>query len=568
MPARAVKHTVDFDRVAALPRRVISRGVAAAWARDFTREFARRPGVGLRDWQGLALAEVAVNRGAWLVLPVGQGKTLISYLLPALLDVSRAILVAPAGMRAKTHADFTGLFGAWDNKGRSIRFVSKQELERSDGADLLERIRPQLIVIDEGDEMADATKSAVKRIDRHVLGNPDVIVVVMTGTPGRKSIMNYWHLLCWALRARAPVPMTQEEAQTWADAIDERNVTVGTRPKPGPLGPTIKAARAWFLKRLNETPGVVIVDEDSCNAPLTVRVRLAPEDPTIDGVLRDFLVEGEGPGEIPVTDSLSRWRTENQLGLGFFQYWDPRPPEEWMVARRAFAAFVRTIIATSAGWDRPLDTEAQVVRKFRERRAVRDWLEIKPEYDPKGKTKVHWFSDSALDAVAAWLGESEKPGIVWCGSVEFQKRLAQRTGLTSYGRNGMSNRGDSLHAPPRGRNIIASWHANKRGFNLQPWARGLIVMPPSSAKFVEQLIGRQHRAGQSAHVRIDWLATSGISLDVFEAMLAEARHVRGTVGMTKKVLRAGIVRAHPALTARNRFRWARKDAGGADAEAA
>jgi hypothetical protein len=89
----------------------------------------------------------------------------------------------------------------------------------------------------------------------------------MTGTPARKSMMNYWHLLCWCLREKAPVPMTEGVARMWAMAIDEDR---GPRPSPGPLGPTLKEAREWFRAAWGIGR---VVDEDSCDAPLTVRIR-------------------------------------------------------------------------------------------------------------------------------------------------------------------------------------------------------------------------------------------------------------------------------------------------------
>lgn len=556
---RHVRRTVEFARVASLPRRTISRVEAAEWARAFTREFARRGGVSLRPWQGLALAEAAACRGAWCVLPVGAGKTLLSYLLPRALGAKRAILIAPASLRAKTHSDFTGYFGSWDNGGHALHFVSLESLAREDAATFLETRRPDLIVIDECDMLANAKASAVRRLDRYIAANDDVMVVAMTGTPARNSLMTYWHLLCWCLRDRAPVPLNQDEAQLWADALDNRRITVGSRPKPGPLGTSLAAARSWFRDRLNQTPGCLVVDEDSCDAPLDIRVILAPEDPILDEAFREFLTTGTPPGGIPVTDSLSRWRTEGQMGDGFFQYWDPTPPEEWVNARRLFAGFVRAMIEHSAGWERPLDTEAQVANRYKNHPAVTAWREIKDTFTPN--TKVEWLTDSAVQFAADWIRECDRkgtPGIVWCGSTEFRQRLAKATGLPSYGRNGLNERGESLHAAPRGTSIIVSWHANKRGFNLQPWGRQLLTMPPPSAKYVEQIIGRSHRAGRKETVVVEVLASSGAALDSFEAMLAEARHVNNTVGIAKKVLRARIGRAEPVITDGNKYRWARK----------
>src|SRR5690348_3083142 len=101
-----VRHTIDFDRIVALPRRRLSERAAVAWAHVLTNEY-RLPGgtMALLPWQGFALAEAAENDGALLVLPVGFGKTLISFLAPTVMNAARPILIVPAALREKTFAD-------------------------------------------------------------------------------------------------------------------------------------------------------------------------------------------------------------------------------------------------------------------------------------------------------------------------------------------------------------------------------------------------------------------------------------------------------------------------------
>ena len=148
------------------------------------------------------------------------------------------------------------------------------------------------------------------------------------------------------------------------------------------------------------------------------------------------------------------------------------------------------------------------------------------------------------------------PGIVWCGSVDFGRALAREAGLQYYGQRGQSESGGALHTAPVGESLVASGGANKKGCNLQAGPRQLITMPPQSAKWLEQIFGRSHRSGQNEHVIVDVLATSGGTLDAFEAAIAEAANVRATVSLTQKLLRADIVRARPRITAENEFRWA------------
>jgi hypothetical protein len=466
--------------------------------------------------------------------------------------------VPGAGLRDKTLHEFATLRREWREPAEPMGVYTWQELTTQGRADFFDQVQPDLIVIDEADEAANVLASWVRRVDRYILAHPETVVVLMTGTPGRKSIMNYWHLLGWALRERAPVPMSEGEAKEWALALDEVKGRDFAFTKPGPLGATTEAARAWYRARLSETPGVVIVDGDSCDAPLTVRVRLAREDPRLDAAFEHFLTTLETPEGMPVSDPLSRWRMDGQLGCGLYLRWRIPPPEPWREARRAVARFVRDRIAASTHSRRPLDTEAQVLRRFEEHPIVTQWARVKDTFEPE--TEPVWLSDSVVLSAIDWLRESDAPGIVWSGCVEFAIALSHTARLSYYGREGRDSMGRGLHlADPRA-NMIASWHANKKGFNLQPWTRQLIVMPPQSAKWFEQIFGRSHRAGQDEAVIVDVLATSGGTLDLFETAIGEAGFARETIGMTQKLLRAELVRATPHVTRANRFRWARSSA--------
>jgi hypothetical protein len=548
----SVAHTREFDRVAALPRRELSIDTAREWAAYLTPIFALRAGVELRPWQAQALADAMQCGGGWFALQVGIGKTLLSFLLPTVFQARRTMLVIPASLTQKTYFDFKQYEGVWRAPTNPVRIETREMLATVRGADILEDFAPDLIVIDESDDLSNPSSAAVRRIDRYVRKHSPR-VVAMTGTPARKSMLGYWHLLAWCLGDNAPVPLIHEEAQMWAQAIDQHE---GVRPSPGPLGGSLRSARAWFKQRLIETPGVVVVDEDSCDAPLTVRVRLAREDEQLDAAFERFLVEQENPGGIPVSDPLSRWLLDGQLGLGLYTRWNPAPPEAWRDARRAIARFVRERIDASTRSSHPLDTELQVLRRYDSMPVVQDWIREKPMFD--GATETVWITRSTLDSCHDWLRELDgAAGIVWCGSVDFGRALAKEAKLEYFGPRGQSDSGVALHSAREGESFVASWNANKKGHNLQAWPRALIVMPPQSAKWLEQIFGRSHRAGQSEPVIVDVLATSGGTLDAFDTAIAEATCVRQTTSLTQKLLRATVERATKRPGA-SRYRWARR----------
>src|SRR5262245_50681946 len=205
---REVPDTPDLRRVVALPRRVPSLADAEAYARELTRDLLikQRPDVSLRPWQGYALVEAIRNDGLYAGLPVGLGKTLISWLVPYVLNSTNPILIIPAGLRTKTFDDFSSYMGVWRAPSPVPRIVTNEELTQDGAEKLLWRIKPDLIVIDECDTLRDQTGSKVRRLADYI-GSELPKVVAMTGTPGRNSILDYSHLLIWTLKDGAPVPI-------------------------------------------------------------------------------------------------------------------------------------------------------------------------------------------------------------------------------------------------------------------------------------------------------------------------------------------------------------------------
>jgi hypothetical protein len=565
LTARPVQPTAELARIRSLPRREITLALRERAARDWTKRLALRAGVAIRGWQGACLAEATRpgnTTGGVNFLPVGQGKTLLVETIGLAVGATRSVLIAPAALRNKTFADRASYRGVWRTAQPPPRFISKEELAREENAMLLEQIDPTDVFIDESDDLANLSVGGPKRIDRFVRNKRKrggvVRVWTFTGTPTRRSIMGYWHHLVWCLgEDGAPVPRTRAEAETWAKALDDAAPRQGYRPRPGALGHDLESARAWYLDRLRSTPGVVICDEDSAaDVPLSVGIELAPECPTLDEAFHRLRTKWESPSGEPVSDPLSLFRIEGQLGCGLYTYFDPPPPQAWSDARKADAAFIRARIQATAHAMRPLDTDAQVRRAHPDAPAVREWLAIRDTFDMARASRTRWISTATLDAVVAWLDEGEEPSVVWCGSVPFAERLAKTAKVAHYGSQGCDkSTGRELHTADVRASMVCSWHANRRGFNLQAWRRHLIVLPPQSAKALEQIIGRSHRAGQTHPVRFTILATSGGTLDSFAAAFSEAEFARDTAGSTQKILRATI---EPLPEPPTTLRWATK----------
>lgn len=488
--------------------------------------------------------------------------TLVFETMPVHLELAPAVLVINASLEQKTYSDRRALAGKWRLASPPPRIITREALALESNAYLLDTIKPRLIMIDEVDDFANFDASATQRIHRYVMkerkAGRRVKVVAATGTPTRRSILGVWHILIWCLGDGAPVPLNRGEAEMWAAALDDAAPRQGFRASPGALGATLEDARKWYLDRVEQTPGVILVDEDSAEGvPLRIALVKAPECKRISKQYKRLYEKWESPSGEAVSDPLSLRRIDGQIGTGLFSYWDPPPPQYWREARTNVAAFIRKRIAATRHARKPLDTDAQVMRAHPTNEFVEEWLAVRKDYNPLKHGRVEWFSDATLDWAGEWLtAPGVPPSVLWCGGVEFATRLSKILKVPYYGPLGRDTRtGRGLHnADPR-KHMVVSWHANKRGFNLQAWRRNAIVQPPQSSKFLEQVFGRPHRAGQTEAVRFEILATSGGTIDAWHAALGEAEFAKRTMRITQKILRAEIA---PLPTLPDTVRWATK----------
>lgn len=571
-----ITSTPDYERIVALPRRTISEAMGQALSAELSPKL-RRPGSSatLLWEQAILLHEFAQVRGAIAWMPVGIGKTLPGELAPMVAGMNGhtwALIVPSRTLQDKAHHDRRELRKDWILPDPAPVTITIQALSRESNADWFERVKPRVIVIDESNKSANASSAFIRRLTRYLMAceaeGIEVLVLCMSGTPAGDSIFSFWHHFVLALGELAPVPLDQREAERWDSVIAEAGVMARGGPgarrarpcQPGVLGATTAEARAWFAQRVHDTPGIVRIDRDSAEGvPLVVRQAYARDDDAISDAFATFAKYGQLPGGAElITDPLSRYRIDAQLGTGFYlRFRDPQPPEYWREARKVAAAFVRRAIEQSTHTPDPFDTEAQAYRRFSDEPELADWLAVKDDYTPV--TEPYWLSTATIEHCLEWLRASDEPSIVWCGSEEFLRAMRTASGLKAYGPGGREivNRDQSILMAPRDQHMIASWHACREGLNLQPWGRMLVTHPPQKPDPNEQLIGRPHRRGRTEPVEVTYLMGSGGTCDTFERMFARSRWAR-EIALTQKILRAQVVREKPpARTARNAYRWAR-----------
>jgi hypothetical protein len=605
-----VERSPDWERIVQLPIRHISRAWGEALSveltRDLTTDIGKANGLALKWIQAIALWEIFQGRGAYLGIPVGGGKTLISYLAAYILDCVRPFLVIPESLMTKTRIEFARYAQqGWVTPLPPPTLLGMVQLRQEHNLTLLDRLRPDMVFIDEADILRNWETSCPMRLDRYKAGSIPMVeedgewfidvetwsetrnvlaetvgpvqewarargvpFIVATGTGMRWSIRDFAHLLNWSREHGSPVPHDPKELARWSNALDEQSNAPGAKRRlragallelfdvPAEYRQTELAhARAAFRMRLHCTPGVVMTDETDCDQPLTINLVAAPEDPEINTAFDDFRLEWTLPDGQEIIDSLSFWRGEIELGCGFWGRWKYAPPEEWRLARRGYFNTVKEIIKRTAYSMNPRDTAKAVAKAFPHHPCVEAWQAIKDTFTPEPETE--WISASVVEWATAWAKAHPRGGLIWTSSVPFGEAVAAAAGLKYYGAGGEAFDGSSIeHADDRC--AVASINANTRGRNLQHrFHHGAVIGMPQSAEKLEQLIGRFHRSEQKHPVVWDFLMTSGGTRYAFDVATREAEGVLSLQAQKQKILRA---RINDWKAPSEALRWVRKAA--------
>lgn len=542
--AGSVVKTAEFLRIAALPR----RQWVGTWPDEAITELSQmflRPGATgrLREVQCVALSDICERGGGLLPMGVGTGKTLVSFLAARVLQAKRPLLLVPAKLRDKTKREYAKLQETWLLP--KITIESFELLSREQHAGYLDLVKPDLIIADEGQKLKNPKAAVTRRVARYMrTAKLRPGLVVMSGTITRRSLLDYWHLLRWCLGDElAPIPKGWEETVTWSSAIDGGGT--GFHAAPGPLVeympngtlPTLDNVRAGYMRRLTETTGVVATSAHGFEGSLQITQTRLP----VPSKLREHILGlrelWETPDGHPFSEAFELWRHARELACGFFYRWNPRPPQEWLNARKFWCKFVREVLKNS----RKLDTELQVTNAVKAGTVPdplglwRQWVSVRDSFTPNQEPV--WCDDTALHHARDWLKKEE--GIVWVEHTAFGRRLSEVSGRPYYGQGGLCA-GKSIETETGP--CIASIAANGEGRNLQRYSTNLVVSCPPSGATWEQLIGRTHRPGQeSDEVNIEVLFACTEQMRGFERALSDARYIEQTTGIPQKLNVADIL---------------------------
>lgn len=515
-----------LTRVLMLPRREPASAelvaVLSAALRTRERNDAGEPNE-LRAAQAEVLREAYEYGGVFAPMQVGAGKSLPTLLLPTLLRSARPVLMVPASLREKTRRDFARYRKDWFVRLPTI--VSYEEMGRVDREDLLLRLNPDLLMLDEAHHVRNDS-ARTRRVARCIEACKPV-VVCLSGTLMTENLLDYQHHAVWCLNERAPVPTRRADAERWASALD-RDLGPLKRIPMGALEYIPGGYHDWF----RNSRGVVPTSGSDCSASIQISMWT----PELPAALKQIIAGVTISSLRPDGELLDEWELpdcQSQLALGFYYVWDPLPPEWWLWPRRQWRQFVRDVLdAHLEGFD----SEAQIVNALdaevpthevpgadEGRRLLTAWRAVRDQFEPN--TVPVWISDEVLrEAVAA---AKREPTLVWVRYRAAGLKLHE-LGLPYYG-GGQDPEG------ARG-SIALSISAHGTGRNMQAWHRSLVLTPPANADAWEQLIGRTHRAGQrSDTVHVSVIGTIDYHATTMARILSQAHAITRASGFDHKL---------------------------------
>jgi hypothetical protein len=543
-----VGRTAEFRRIEALPRRVFDLNSVS----DLT-DFYAKPGgtMRLRPLQSLTLLEAAVMGGGFFPLSCGSGKSLITLLLPHVLDSTNTVLLVPPQLKKQLRREIETLYSKhFDLPLDVITVVAYSELSQAKHADILERIKPDLIICDETHNVRNRNAARTKRFLRFFKDNPGTRFVALSGTITSRSLNDYAHLIELALRKCSPLPRGYREVMDWAGALD---VKPEYEVKPGALVRFCakdESPRAGFRRRLTESQGVVASSENEVGSSLVIE-RLSIKVPyaifeTYSDTKKHWSIEGE-----EFSDALSMVRVLRQLATGFYYRWawpGGVKDYEWLEARANWNKAVREKLKQSrAGLDSPLLLANAAERAlkielgvFKDRdgsplwpQGVEPWVAWKAvKHRPEPPTEAIWLDDFLLHDLEKRARAAGAPTIIWYEHKAVGERLAKLSGLPLFD----SGTDASISRDPI---IIASIAVQGTGKNLQHYSNNLFASLPANGTVFEQTISRTHRPGQLADVvTAGWYGHFPETISTLDKIRTDALYQRETLGAPQKVLSA------------------------------
>lgn len=598
-PREAVRDSEDLQRILRLPRRPpsdLTKGTARAEAlvelmTGRLRRADRPPGAPcgcaalgrvkkdgtpncvnrLLPAQAWALFEAPLAGGLFASVGVGSGKTLLDVLVAMVMpDCRVAALLVPPGLVGQLGREYLAirehfnvpsliLPGAkgWvvpGGKVPAVHVVPYSRFSHTSSTDLLERLKPDLIIADEVHKLKNKTAARTGRFLRRFADAPDTRLCCWSGTVTSRSIKDFAHLIAFALGEGSPLPLLPETVDEWAGALDPSDwpapagaIRLLGRPNEEP----IEAVR----RRIAETRGVITtVANEGGVASIVLRERKAPPMPNdiADAIVQLHKTWCRPDGE-ELLLALDVARCARELACGFFYRWrfpgkpTPEAVEAWFAARKAWGKEMREKLKRPE----PHLDSPKLLANAAERALAgytgdlpvwhsdtwERWRDLR--HTVKHVTEAVWISDYLVEDTVAWAKDAG--GIVWYEQDAFGERVAKLGGFPKYG--GGDDAAAEIAKENGSRPIVVSRRAHGEGRDgLQHgYSRQLVANPPADGLEWEQLLGRLDRRGQAEDEVVTEVYRHTVELrDAIDKALRFAKYIEGITSASQKLLRADV----------------------------
>lgn len=562
LASAGVAKTPELSRIMGLPRRHFDESAYPDASILYAKTQCSTPGCQfcldgdprLRPIQSAMIIEATLNSGGFFYVGVGKGKTLASFLIHSAIQAHRSVLLVPAQLKSKTlnsdlpeyakHYNLPPIRSFKQFNGQDgVVVISYEDLSDTDSTDLLDIIKPDLIIADEAHKLRNSKASRTKRFLRYARNNACKFVA-MTGSAMSKSITDFAHLIELALGKNSPLPRDYPTLAQWADCIDEGRTAIGALALL--CADDQEDVQSAFQRRFRETPGVICTTETSISTPIEMRLLKLKPPTVIQNALNQLEAKWAWDGE-EYDQTLELIRVERQLVQGFFYrlIWPGGIVDrEWMEKRNAWRRAIRARLAHSnrVGQDSPALLEQMAEQGKWTPEEWADWVGVRDRPEPARATVEldRWIVQEAL----TWAKSDPLPGIIWVDSPVVGEWL-QSAGIPFYGEGAddavnalattalqNANVGNFSLIPTIG----LSQRAHSTGKNLQAWARNLVLYPFATNDVWEQLIGRTHRPGQrAALVTFDVILATKSAVTAMENALEYAKRVEKTSGQPQRL---------------------------------
>lgn len=556
----------DLNRICNLPEvEEVTPEDVEVFTESFITTKARKEGFRLLPEQASMVGHWINYQGLFGCAAAGAGKTLtallianlayrgdytdkkerILYLLPSSLCNQLKTAIKWARKRIHFTAPFY-FFGDYSKvadritlsqSGPGVYILGYGLLSGKDTEQMIHNVSPDLIIADECHTLTNRKSARTRRVVHYLRQNPDTNMVLLSGTIVRKTILEYHHLITFALKDNSPVPIPWQQAECLSIAMSNPDGFIpsgqirlskpladwaGSDWSPKPSENILKLRKA-YNKRLKSAPGVFISSDDKVATSLQLDLIKSTTKGTYGyEELKELVAQVEESWTTPSGDEfdyvLQKFKWINELWQGFYN--DLQWPEDHPLVEEAkeahllhnvFAKELREFIGSThrPGMDTPLLIRQNMANHGAVNvpeslyKAWKVWKDIDKEGFPTRISTPIRVSDFKVQAaLEAWKKiEDGSGGLVWYYNTAYGEWLKD-VFEEEYGDKVLfapaGNKAKIAAQESKGKIIIASIEAHGTGTDgLQlNYHNNLVAQDLRTAKTAEQTIARTHRHGQ------------------------------------------------------------------------